>query len=122
VNDAIDMKQMAVMSALVVMRLARRVRLTRDVIFAGVAARPAATSVQVSSTSARPRAPSTSGGFTVHLGGRELYPVAIAEGLVWTKLKLTGTPGTARCATTTVAPGALVHRLGPAPAATPDAC
>ena len=123
-RGAIDMKQMAVMSALVVMRLAKEgVRLSRDVIFAGVADEEAGCDLGskwlVDNHPERVRAEyviGEAGGFTVHLGGRELYPIGIAEkGLVWMKVKVTGSPGhgsVPRDDNAVARLGALVHRLG----------
>lgn len=123
-RGAIDMKQMAVMSALVVMRLAKeKVPLGRDVIFAGVADEEAGCDMGsrwlVDNHPELVRAEyvlGEAGGFTVHLNGKELYPVSIAEkGVVWLKLSMTGSPGHGsipRDDNVVARLGALVHRLG----------
>ncbi len=123
-RGAIDMKQMAVMSALCAMRLAEEgIALKRDVIFAGVADEEAGCDLGskwlVDNHPELVRAEyviGEAGGFTVHLGGRELYPVAIAEkGMVWLKLKVTGSPGhgsVPRDDNAVARLGAIVHRLG----------
>ena len=101
-RGAIDMKHMAVMSALVVARLKREgVELTRDVIFAGVADEEAGCDagsrflVDEHPDLVRAEfALGEAGAFTVDLDGRVLYPVQIAEkGAVWMKLRALGSPG-----------------------------
>ena len=102
-RGAIDMKHMAVMSALVVARLKQDgIKLVRDVIFAGVADEEAGcdrgSRFLVENHPDRVRAEyaiGEVGGATVHLGdGRAIYPVQIAEkGIVWMKLKARGSPG-----------------------------
>jgi acetylornithine deacetylase/succinyl-diaminopimelate desuccinylase-like protein len=101
-RGAIDMKHMAVMSTLVLGRLAREGRkLSRDVIFAGVADEEAGcdqgSKWLVDHHPDRFRAEyavGEAGGFTVHMNGRALYPVQVAEkGVVWMKLKAKGSPG-----------------------------
>lgn len=123
-RGAIDMKQMAVMSTLVMMRLHQEgVRLKRDVILACVADEEAGCDLGskwlVDNHPDRVRAEyvlGEAGGFTIHLNGQELYPVGIAEkGLVWMKLTVRGTPGhgsVPRDDNSVARLGALVHRLG----------
>jgi len=123
-RGAIDMKQMAIMSTLVAMRLQREgVQLKRDVILACVADEEAGCDLGskwlVDNHPDLVRAEyviGEAGGFTVHLNGQELYPIAIAEkGLVWMKVKVTGQPGhgsVPRDDNSVARLGALVHRLG----------
>lgn len=101
-RGAIDMKHMAVMSALVLARLKREgVRLTRDVIFAGVADEEAGCDFGskwlVDNHPDLVRAEfalGEAGAFTVYLNGRAVYPVQVAEkGVVWMRLRATGNPG-----------------------------
>lgn len=101
-RGAIDMKHMAVMSALVVARLRREgVKLTRDVIFAGVADEEMGCEMGskwlVDHHPELVRAEyaiGESGAFTIYLNGATLYPIATAErGVVWMKLKMEGPPG-----------------------------
>ncbi|MSP58966.1 MAG: M20/M25/M40 family metallo-hydrolase [Myxococcales bacterium] len=101
-RGAIDMKHMVVMSALVMARLRREGRrLARDLIFAAVADEEAGcdhgSKFLVDQHPDLVRAEyalGENGGFTIHLGGRAIYPVQIAEkGVVWMKLKARGTPG-----------------------------
>ncbi|MCK6551907.1 M20/M25/M40 family metallo-hydrolase [Myxococcota bacterium] len=101
-RGAIDMKHMAVMSALVVARLKREgVKLARDVIFAGVADEEMGCEMgskwlvdHYPELVRAEYAIGESGAFTVYLNGATLYPIATAErGLVWMKLKLEGPPG-----------------------------
>jgi acetylornithine deacetylase/succinyl-diaminopimelate desuccinylase-like protein len=101
-RGAIDMKHMVVMSALVLMRLKQEGRrLARDIIFAGVADEEAGcdqgSKFIVDNFPDLCRAEfavGEAGGFTVHAGGRAVYPVMVAEkGAVWMKLRARGTPG-----------------------------
>jgi acetylornithine deacetylase/succinyl-diaminopimelate desuccinylase-like protein len=101
-RGAIDMKDMAVMAALVLCRLAREGRkLDRDVIFTGVADEEAGCDegskwlVDHHPEHFRAEyAVGEVGGATLYLGGRPVYPVQVAEkGVVWMKLKARGTPG-----------------------------
>ena len=101
-RGAIDMKHMAVMAALVMARLAREKRtLSRDLIFAAVADEEAGcdngSRFLVDKHPDRVRAEyaiGEAGGFTIHIGGRALYPVQVAEkGIVWMKLRAKGSPG-----------------------------
>jgi len=123
-RGAIDMKQMAVMSTLVMMRLAKDgVPLERDVILAGVADEEAGCDLgskwlvdQHPELVTAEYVLGEAGGFTVHLGGSELYPIGIAEkGVVWMKLAVTGTPGhgsVPRDDNPVARLGGLVSRLG----------
>jgi len=101
-RGAIDMKHMAIMSALVLGRLARDGRrLSRDLIFAGVADEEAGcddgSKWLADHHPDRFRAEyavGEAGGFTVWIDGRPIYPVQVAEkGVVWMKLRARGTPG-----------------------------
>jgi acetylornithine deacetylase/succinyl-diaminopimelate desuccinylase-like protein len=101
-RGAIDMKHMAVMSALVIARLKQEgVKLARDLIFAGVADEEAGcehgSRWLVDHHPDRVRAEyalGEAGGFSVRLNGRVLYPIQVAEkGAVWMKLRATGRPG-----------------------------
>jgi acetylornithine deacetylase/succinyl-diaminopimelate desuccinylase-like protein len=101
-RGAIDMKHMAVMSALVIARLAREgVKLTRDVIFAGVADEEAGcdfgSKFLVDHHPELVKAEfalGEAGAFTVHLDGQAIYPIQVAEkGTVWMKLRAVGKPG-----------------------------
>ena len=101
-RGAIDMKHMAVMSALVVARLKREgVTPTRDIIFAGVADEEAGCDhgsrwlVDHHPELVRAEfALGEAGGFSVRLNGRIIYPIQVAEkGAVWMKLRATGRPG-----------------------------
>jgi acetylornithine deacetylase/succinyl-diaminopimelate desuccinylase-like protein len=101
-RGAIDMKHMAVMAALALVRLKREgVRLERDVIFAGVADEEAGCDagsrflVDHHADLVRAEfALGEAGGFTVHLGGQVIYPIQVAEkGTVWMKLRAVGRPG-----------------------------
>lgn len=101
-RGAIDMKQMAVMSALVVARLAREgAALERDLIFAGVADEEAGCDhgsrwlVDHHPELVRAEyALGEAGGFSVRMNGRVFYPIQVAEkGAVWMKLRATGRPG-----------------------------
>jgi acetylornithine deacetylase/succinyl-diaminopimelate desuccinylase-like protein len=101
-RGAIDMKHMAVMSALAVMRLKREgVKLKRDVIFAGVADEEAGCDLGSKFlVDHHPElvkaefALGEAGAFTVWLEGEALYPIQVAEkGTVWMKLRAVGKPG-----------------------------
>jgi acetylornithine deacetylase/succinyl-diaminopimelate desuccinylase-like protein len=101
-RGALDMKHMAVMSAMVLKRLRREgVRLKRDVIFAAVsdeeAGCDAGSRFLVEEHPDLVRAEymlGEVGGYTLHLNGRVYYPVQVAEkGVCWLKLTVTGTPG-----------------------------
>ncbi len=101
-RGAIDMKHMAVMSALVVARLKEEgVTPRRDIIFAGVADEEAGCDhgsrwlVDHHPELVRAEyALGEAGGFSVRLNGRVIYPIQVAEkGAVWMKLRATGRPG-----------------------------
>jgi acetylornithine deacetylase/succinyl-diaminopimelate desuccinylase-like protein len=101
-RGAIDMKHMAIMSALVIRKLkAEKVPLKRDVIFAGVADEEAGCdfgSKWLADNHAElfraEYALGEAGGFTVYLNGAVLYPLGTAErGTVWMKLRMKGPPG-----------------------------
>jgi len=101
-RGAIDMKHMAVMSALVLLQLKKEgAQLRRDLIFAGVADEEAGCDVGSRwLVDHRPElvkaefALGEAGGFTVHLRGKVIYPIQVAEkGTVWMKLRATGRPG-----------------------------
>jgi acetylornithine deacetylase/succinyl-diaminopimelate desuccinylase-like protein len=101
-RGAIDMKHMAVMSALVVARLKQEgFTPSRDLIFAGVADEEAGCDhgsrwlVDHHPDLVRAEfALGEAGGFSVRLNGRVIYPIQVAEkGCVWMKLRATGRPG-----------------------------
>ena len=101
-RGAIDMKHMAVMSALVLARLKQEgAPLERDLIFAGVADEEAGCDhgsrwlVDHHPDLVRAEfALGEAGGFSVRINGRVLYPIQVAEkGAVWMKLRATGRPG-----------------------------
>jgi acetylornithine deacetylase/succinyl-diaminopimelate desuccinylase-like protein len=101
-RGAIDMKHMAVMSALVIARLKQEgITPSRDLIFAGVADEEAGCDhgsrwlVDEHPDLVRAEyALGEAGGFSVRMNGRVLYPIQVAEkGAVWMKLRATGRPG-----------------------------
>lgn len=104
-RGAIDMKNMAAMSACVMALLARRVKegkmLSRDVIFAGVADEEAGCelgSIFLADEHAdEVRAEymlGEIGAFSLHLFGRTFYPIQVAEkGLCWVRATYEGQPG-----------------------------
>jgi acetylornithine deacetylase/succinyl-diaminopimelate desuccinylase-like protein len=101
-RGAIDMKHMAAMSAVVLGLLHRlRVPLSRDIIFAGVADEETGCALGaqylVDHFPEKVRAEyvlGEVGGFTLHLNGRRLYPVQVAEkGVAWLRMTARGTPG-----------------------------
>ena len=101
-RGAIDMKQMAVMSMLTLLRLKREgVRLERDVIFAGVADEEAGcdygSKFLVDNHPDLVRAEyalGEAGAFTIYLNDKILYPIQVAEkGAVWMKMRVHGSPG-----------------------------
>jgi acetylornithine deacetylase/succinyl-diaminopimelate desuccinylase-like protein len=101
-RGAIDMKHMAVMSALVLARLKQEgVTPTRDIIFAGVADEEAGCDhgsrwlVDNHPDLVRAEfALGELGGFTIRMNGRVIYPIMVAEkGTVWMRLRATGRPG-----------------------------
>lgn len=101
-RGAVDMLNMAAMSAMALLLLKRRgVRLKRDLIFAGVADEEAG-SENGSLWLARNHpelvqaeyALSEIGGFTLHSGGERFYPVQVAEkGIAWLTIRAKGTAG-----------------------------
>ena len=101
-RGAIDMKHMAVMSALVIARLKKEgAPLARDLIFAGVADEEAGCDAGscflVENHPELVRAEfalGEAGAFTVWLNGKPIYPIQVAEkGVVWMKLRARGQPG-----------------------------
>jgi acetylornithine deacetylase/succinyl-diaminopimelate desuccinylase-like protein len=123
-RGAIDMKQMAVMSALVVTKLKReKVRLDRDVIFAGVADEEAGCELGskflVDNHPDLVRAEyalGEAGAFTVHVGGATIYPIQVAEkGAAWLRLRTHGSAGHGsmpRADNAVIALARVVARLG----------
>jgi acetylornithine deacetylase/succinyl-diaminopimelate desuccinylase-like protein len=123
-RGAIDMKQMAVMSALVVMKLKReKVQLDRDVIFAGVADEEAG--CEMGSKFLVDHHPDLvraeyalgeAGAFTVHVGGATIYPIQVAEkGAVWIRMRTHGSAGHGsmpRADNAVIALARAVERLG----------
>ena len=126
-RGAVDMKNMAAMSAAVVAALARAGRRPkRDVMFAGVADEEAGSDLGASWLVARHPdlvraefALGEVGGFTMYLGGMTLYPVQVAEkGYAWIRARVRGTPGHGsmpREDSAVVRLAAAVARLGAAP-------
>jgi len=107
-RGAVDMKDMVAMELAVMLALARSgAELRRDVIFAAVADEEAggthgarglveARPDLFADASGRPAAAALNevGGYSVSLGGRRFYTIQVAEkGIVWTRLRSTGTPG-----------------------------
>jgi acetylornithine deacetylase/succinyl-diaminopimelate desuccinylase-like protein len=107
-RGAVDMKHMVAMSVAVIGLLARLGRpLRRDVIFAAVADEEAGGEHGARGlverrpelfhdASGRPAAAALNevGGYSMTLGGRRFYTIQVAEkGIVWTRLRTTGTPG-----------------------------
>lgn len=105
-RGAIDMKNMAAMSACVMSLLARSVketgrRLPRDVIFAAVADEEAGCGLGslylVDEHADEVRAEymlGEIGAFSLHLFGRTFYPIQVAEkGVCWVRATFQGTPG-----------------------------
>jgi acetylornithine deacetylase/succinyl-diaminopimelate desuccinylase-like protein len=101
-RGAIDMKNMAAMSACVLSLLKRRgVPLTRDVIFAAVADEEAACTqgslflVDEHPDEVRAEyALGEIGAFSLHLFGRTFYPIQVAEkGICWVRASFDGEPG-----------------------------
>jgi len=107
-RGAVDMKNMVAMELGVMLALARSgAELRRDVIFAAVAdeeaggAHGARGLVDVrpelfADDAGRPAAAAINevGGYSMTIGGRRYYTVQVAEkGIVWTRLRSTGTPG-----------------------------
>ena len=101
-RGAVDMKNMAAMSACVMVLLKRSgVKLARDVIFAAVADEEAACDngslFLVDSHPDEIRAEymlGEIGAFSLHLFGRTFYPIQTAEkGICWVRATVEGTPG-----------------------------
>jgi acetylornithine deacetylase/succinyl-diaminopimelate desuccinylase-like protein len=107
-RGAVDMKQMVAMELGVMRALARSgADLRRDVIFAAVADEEAGGEHGARGLVAqrpdcfhdaagRPAAAALNevGGYSITLGGRRFYTIQVAEkGIVWTRLRATGTPG-----------------------------
>lgn len=104
-RGAIDMKNMAAMSACVAAMLARAVReglkLSRDVVFAGVADEEAGCThgsmYLVDEHADLVRAEymlGEIGAFSLHLFGRTFYPIQVAEkGMCWVRASYQGAPG-----------------------------
>jgi len=101
-RGAIDMKNMAAMSVALITRLAReKVRLERDIIFAGVADEEAGCRygslwlVDHHPDLVRAEyALGEGGGFNVFLAGKPFFTVQVAEkGVCWVKARVTGEPG-----------------------------
>lgn len=101
-RGAVDAKNMVVLSALVLGRLAKeRARLRRDVIFAAVADEEAGMDagskwvVDHHPDAVRAEyALGEVGGATIWLAGKPIYPIQVAEkGLVWMTLRARGTAG-----------------------------
>jgi acetylornithine deacetylase/succinyl-diaminopimelate desuccinylase-like protein len=101
-RGAVDMKNMAAMSAAILRRLARdKVVLGRDVIFAAVADEEAGcdhgSRFLVDDYPDLVRAEyalGEVGGFSLHLGSTTYYPVQVAEkGFCWIRARVRGTPG-----------------------------
>jgi acetylornithine deacetylase/succinyl-diaminopimelate desuccinylase-like protein len=107
-RGAVDMKNMVAMELAVMQALARSgAELRRDVIFAAVADEEAGGEHGARGLVAqrpelfcgadgRPAAAALNevGGYSVTLDGRRFYTVQVAEkGIVWTRLRATGTPG-----------------------------
>jgi acetylornithine deacetylase/succinyl-diaminopimelate desuccinylase-like protein len=101
-RGAVDMKHMVAMEVATMLLLHRSgTRLTRDVIFAGVADEEAG--CQHGSMWLARNHPekikgeyviSEIGGFTLHMAGKHFYPVQVAEkGMCWMTITARGTPG-----------------------------
>ncbi|MCC6901202.1 MAG: M20/M25/M40 family metallo-hydrolase [Polyangiaceae bacterium] len=101
-RGAIDMKNMVAMSAMTLVALKRSgIRLTRDLIFAGVADEEAGSNhgalylVQQHPELVRAEyVLNEVGGHTLHMGASRFYPVQVSEkGICWFELVATGDPG-----------------------------
>ena len=107
-RGAVDMKDMVAMELGVMLALARSgAELRRDVIFAAVADEEAggthgarglvaARPELFHDAAGRPAAAALNevGGYSVTIGGRRFYTIQVAEkGIVWTRLRSSGTPG-----------------------------
>lgn len=101
-RGAIDMKNMAAMSAAVLRKLAHdNTELSRDVIFAAVADEEAGCDLGsrflVENHKALVEAEyaiGESGGFSLHIGRATFYPIQVAEkGICWIRARVRGEPG-----------------------------
>lgn len=101
-RGALDMKHMLAMSLEVLLLLKRRrVRLARDLRFLAVADEEAACGAGSEWLAEHRRdlleaeyGLTEVGGFTLHVGGKRLYPIQVAEkGIVWLKMRARGEPG-----------------------------
>ena len=107
-RGAVDMKNMVAMELGVMLALRRSgAELNRDVIFAAVADEEAGGTVGARGlvdarpelfhdADGRPAAAALNevGGYSITLGGRRFYTIQVAEkGIVWTRVRTTGTPG-----------------------------
>jgi acetylornithine deacetylase/succinyl-diaminopimelate desuccinylase-like protein len=107
-RGAVDMKDMVAMELGVMLALRRSgAELRRDVIFAAVADEEAGGTFGAhalvhshpqwfADAAGRPAAAAINevGGYSMTVGGRRFYTVQVAEkGIVWTRLRTTGTPG-----------------------------
>jgi acetylornithine deacetylase/succinyl-diaminopimelate desuccinylase-like protein len=101
-RGAIDMKNHAAMSVALICRLAREgVKLSRDLIFAGVADEEAGCRMgslwlveQHPELVRAEYALGEGGGFNIRLGGSEFFTIQVAEkGVVWLKARTRGEPG-----------------------------
>jgi len=106
-RGAVDMKDMVAMELAVMLALHRSgIDLKRDVIFAAVADEEAGGEFGAlhwvrdrpqlfSDASGRPAAAALNevGGYSITIGGRRAYAIQVAEkGIIWTRLRATGTP------------------------------
>lgn len=106
-RGAVDMKDMVAMELSVMLELQRSaVPLRRDVIFAALADEEAggrfgalhwvSERLDLFASAGAPAAAAINevGGYSITLGGRRFYTVQVAEkGILWTRLRATGTPG-----------------------------
>ena len=106
-RGAVDMKNMVAMELAVMLQLRRSgVELRRDVIFAAVADEEAGGTFGArtlvrdhpewfrSSAGVAAAALNEVGGYSMTVGGRRYYTIQVAEkGIIWTRLRATGTPG-----------------------------
>jgi acetylornithine deacetylase/succinyl-diaminopimelate desuccinylase-like protein len=107
-RGAVDMKNMVAMELSVMLALHRSgAELRRDVIFAAVADEEAGGTVGARGlvdtrpelfhdAGGRPAAAALNevGGYSITLGGQRFYTIQVAEkGIVWTRVRTTGTPG-----------------------------
>ncbi len=118
-RGALDMRHMVAMSAAIVRRLAATgTKLSRDIIFAAVADEENGCDLGSRFLVEHHRSKVEAeyalgevGGFTLHLGDSQFYPVQVAEkGFVWVRATLHGEPGHGSMPM----PGSVVTRLGEA--------